>query len=99
MAELLSQKINEDELVLKPKSVRRYLNHTSSLVTAAIARYSASVEDFETMVCFLDFHEIKESPKKTQKPVTERLVSIHPAQSESLKALSCMDDFVEKNKP
>ena len=32
----------------------------------AIALYSASVDDLENMDCFLDFREIRDSPKKTQ---------------------------------
>ena len=60
----------------------------SSLVTAATTRYLASVDERETIVCFLDFHEINDSPKKTQNPVTDLRVSTHPAQSKPLKALS-----------
>jgi len=53
----------------------------------AIERYSASAEDLKMVVCFLDFQEISDSPKKMQKPVTDLLVSGHLAQSESQKAL------------
>lgn len=66
MAELLSQKINDEEEGVKPKSCRRCLSHISSLVRTTMARYSASVEDPDTFICFLDFHEIKESPRKTR---------------------------------
>jgi len=52
----------------------------------AMDRYSASTEDLETACCFLDFQEMRESPKKTQYPVIERRVSGQPAQSESQKA-------------
>lgn len=45
----------------------------------AIARYSASKDDLETMPCFLAFHDIKEDPKKIAKLVIERHVSTHPA--------------------
>ncbi|MCI80501.1 hypothetical protein A2U01_0101772, partial [Trifolium medium] len=31
-----------------------------SRVAAAIARYSASAEEQETVVCFYDFHEMRE---------------------------------------
>jgi len=48
-----------------------------------------AAEEWETVCCFFDFHEIKESPKKTQKPVIKRRVSGHPAQSESQKAFKC----------
>ena len=49
----------------------------------AKARYSASEEDREIVICFLDLQAIKEVPKKTQYPETERRVVAHVAQSES----------------
>lgn len=49
----------------------------------AMARYSASALDRETVVCRLDDHETRELPKKMQKPDVERRVSGHPAQSAS----------------
>lgn len=54
----------------------------------ASARYLSSEEDRETVACFLDFHETKESPRKMQKSVMDLQVSGHVAQSESLNALS-----------
>jgi hypothetical protein len=54
----------------------------------AIARYSPSAEDLETVDCFLDVQDIKELSRKTQKPVMDRLVSTQQAQSESQKAFS-----------
>jgi hypothetical protein len=41
------------------------------LVVDVIAWYSASVEDWEVIDCFLLFQEIRESPKKIQKPVID----------------------------
>ena len=61
-------------------------SHWSLAVVEASARYSASVDDLETVGCFFDFQDMRESPRKTQKPVTERRESGHPAQSESEKA-------------
>jgi len=46
-------------------------NQTISLVVDVMARYSASVDDSETIDCFLLFQEIRESPKKIQNPVTD----------------------------
>jgi hypothetical protein len=46
-------------------------NQTISLVVDIIAWYFASVEDWETIDYFLLFQEIRESPKKIQKPVTD----------------------------
>lgn len=51
----------------------------------AIARYSGSVDDRETMLCLFDFPNIKESLMKMQNPVTNRRVSGQPTQSESKK--------------
>ena len=55
-------------------------------MVAAKALYSASVEEREMVTCFLDFHEMSESPRKTQKPITERLESTQVAQSAFEKA-------------
>ena len=46
----------------------------------AMARYSASALDLETVVCRLEDHETRESPRKTQNPDVERRVSGQPAQ-------------------
>ncbi|KAL4588648.1 hypothetical protein LXL04_001540 [Taraxacum kok-saghyz] len=72
--------------------------HITSLVVAPIALYSASVDERETIVCFLDFHEMSESLKKIQKPVTELRVSLHPAQSESLNARNFDETRDDKKK-
>ena len=61
-----------------------------------MALYSASAEDRDTVLCFLDFQEISESPTKTQNPIVERLVSGHVPQSESAKAFNCIEDSTEK---
>ena len=74
------------------KSRRRVVNQISSQVTLAIARYPTLAEDRETMPCFLDFHEIKESPRKTQKPLMDLLISLQAPQSESAEALRWIDD-------
>ena len=61
--------------------------------------YSASAEDLETMDCLLDFHEIRESPKKIQYPVVDHLVSIQDAQSTSMYAFRCKSDLDDKRIP
>ena len=61
---------------------------TSSLVVEANARYSALTEDRETADCFLERHDIKKSPRKTQYHVTDLRVSKMKPQSESEKALT-----------
>lgn len=56
-------------------SFSKQINHFNSQQTAAIDLYSASVDDRLMVTCFFDFHEIKESPRKTAKLVTDRPVS------------------------
>ena len=43
-----------------------YITQVTSHTTTAIALYSAFTVDLETVFCFLDFQEIKESPRNTQ---------------------------------
>jgi hypothetical protein len=70
------------------KSRRRENNQVSSQEQVAIDQYSASAEERETVCCFLDFQEIRASPRKTQNPVIECRESEQAAQSLSQKALS-----------
>ena len=64
-----------------------------------MALYYASVDDRATVFCFLYRQEMRESPIKTQNPVTDLLVALHPAQSASLKALNWRELFAERNNP
>ena len=50
-----------------------------SQTATAIDLYLDSAEDHETVCCFFDFHEIKDSPRKTQNPMTDFLVLGHEA--------------------
>jgi hypothetical protein len=54
-----------------PSSSKRYFSHWSLNVSVAMARYSASIEERETVVCFFVFHEMGLEPSKIQKPVVE----------------------------
>ena len=60
-------------------SRRRCLNHMSSHVAKAIARYSALALDLATASCFSLFQDIKLLPIKTQYPEVERLYEGVPA--------------------
>lgn len=80
------------------KSCKRNVNHWSSQTVKARARYSDSKDDRETVGCFLDFHEIGESPRKIQNLVIDFFVSMREVQSTSLNALSWREDEEEKNK-
>ena len=78
------------------KSRRREINQTNSKVTLAIAWYSASADERDTMLCFFDFHKISDSPRNTQKPLVDLFVSLQVAQSESTKAFSWTNEDEEK---
>lgn len=75
------------------------MSHCSSHTVKARAWYSASAEDLDMVACFLDHHDINESPKKMQKPVVDFLVSMHMAQSESEKAFSWIVESVGYSSP
>ena len=59
-----------------------------SQVVLAIEGYSTSTEERDAICCFLDFQEMSEEPKNTQKLEIEWRISGHVAQSESANALS-----------
>jgi hypothetical protein len=65
----------------------------------AIYLYSESAEYLEIVIRFLDFQEIKEDPRKTQKPEIDRQVSEQPTQSTSQNALSLKSESVGKKRP
>lgn len=69
---------------------------TNSQVVTARARYSASAEEREVVVCFLDLQDTRESPRKMHKPVTYRQVFGQDAQSASEKALIWSKELAEK---
>jgi len=48
-----------------------------------MAQYSAAAQGLGMVGCFLHFHEIRKSPRKTHHPTVEWRVSGHPAQSAS----------------
>jgi hypothetical protein len=56
----------------------------------AIALYSVSILDLETVACFLALHEIKLDPKNTAEPGVDLLSFGDPAQSASENALTIL---------
>ena len=91
IAESLSQNNNAASGCGISKSLKSCLSHISSHVVEAIALYSASAEDLEMVACFLDFHEIKESPRNMQNPVTDFLCpnTLPNQHHKKLSALNC----------
>ena len=84
----LSQYIRAGFGWLISSSLSKDWSQVSSHVALAIALYSASAEDLETVCCFLDFQDIKELPRNTQKPKMDLLVSGQVPQSVYVKTLS-----------
>ena len=87
MATQLSQYIMKGWAVGMWRSRSNECNQTISQTVESIALYSASADDLETTVCFLDFHEMRLSPRKIQNLDVDLLVSKQDAQSESAKDL------------
>ena len=80
-------------------SVRRDFNHTISAVAAAKLRYSASVEERDTVGCFFDNYVTRLFPRKTQIPLVDLLLSVSVAQSASEKPVRCKFGERVKCKP
>lgn len=57
------------------------------------------MEDLKMVAFFLVFHEIRDSPRKTQKPVTDFRVSAHVAQSAFENTLNWMEEDAGKKIP
>jgi hypothetical protein len=66
-----------------PSSWSRVWIYVNSTAALAIALYSDSVLECETVGCFLELHERIFLPRRTQYPEVERLSSGQLAQSES----------------
>lgn len=71
----LSQKRDVGLKLWAVKSFNRCCKHVISQVVVAIAWYSTSVVDLETVSCFFDSQEINDEPRNTQKLVMDFMVS------------------------
>ena len=61
-------------IVVRPSSWSNLLSHESSATSLLMLLYSASAEDKEMVVCFVDFYAINVSPRKTTKPLIDFLL-------------------------
>lgn len=75
IADLLSENSTAGPSNFTSNVSSKNVNYWISQAAMAMALYSASEDDLETIPCFLDFQEINASPKNIQKPVTDRRVS------------------------
>lgn len=71
MTHLLSQYIGMDPKRETPMLESSQPNQTTSVVVEDMTWYSTSVEEWETMSCFLLFQEIRVSLKKMQKHMVD----------------------------
>lgn len=69
-----------------PNSSNNLTNQVTSKYAEAIDLYLASIEDLETVTCFLDFQLTSAWPTKIEYLVIDLLVSGQELQSESKKA-------------
>jgi hypothetical protein len=84
VAPILSQKRAGADGKKTPSSESKDWSHVSSAAALAIALYSDSVLDQETVGCFLELQEIRFVPRKTQNPEVDFRSSGHPAQLASV---------------
>jgi hypothetical protein len=91
--------LGDDEGRLLAPVIRKDCSHVISAIVLAIALYSASVEDLDTVACFLELQDIRLEPKKTHNPPVDRLSSGQPAQSELEKACKLVDESFRIKSP
>ena len=82
-----------------PKSFSSCTSQMTSLVTLAMALYSASVDDCAIVFHFFDFQETRASPRNTQKPEVDFLVSMQFPQSTLENAIKHKLEEDGKNRP
>ena len=72
-----------------PRQVSKDLIYISSLVATAMALYSTSDDDVDTVACFLGFQDIGDPSSVTKYPVNDLLESGHAPKFESRKPKGC----------
>jgi len=66
-----------------PRAARKALIHINSLFTVGMARYSASADDLDTVLCLFVLQDTGDPPIVTKYLVSDLLVRGHAPQSES----------------
>ena len=94
IADRLSQKRTGTPGSEMCRNVNNCFIQSNSVEVNDKARYSALVDDRETVCYFLEDHEIGLLPKKTTKPVVDHLSLGSPAQSASLMAFNSKSPLV-----
>lgn len=84
---LLSQYKGIAYFCAKDKSLSKWRIHYNSQIV--IDLYSASIDDLNIVVYFLDLQETKDEPMKTQKLAIDFFVSEQPTQFELEKTTNC----------
>ena len=64
IADILSQYIVVGPSYFRPKSLSNFLSQTPSQAVSVAEVYSASVDDKETLFCFLEHHEMVLFPRQ-----------------------------------
>ena len=82
-----------------PRSCMIYESQRTSATACAIAQYSASAVDQETVDCFFADHKMILLPKKVQYPEVKRFVVEQLAQSPLVKANNCSVELDRSCKP
>jgi hypothetical protein len=82
-----------------PKSLMVYVIQRSWEQQLAVATYSASVVDWETLDCLREDQYTKEDPKNWQVPEVDFLSNRHPAKSASEKPWRAKEEDAECQRP
>lgn len=95
MVALLSQNSFTDIFTFTFISLNNLTSHTISEIAEAILLYSASVVFLDMISWLFDFQEIKDLSNLTLYPISDFLIIVQDAQSESQKALNAVSSSLK----